>query len=377
MSIPRQIFNAIDKTQAEIFLYGYIGRFWDIDANAIIKQLESLKTEGLKKVTFYVNSDGGEIPNGMTLFNYLNRNTYEVTWIVDGVAASMGALIIMCPGTKVKLAKYAKLMLHRVGGVVSGDADEVRNYATMMEDWEKSLIDVIATRTGLPAEKVKSQWFDGKDHWINANDALRLKLADEIIPGQKGITPPANELQTSTEMFNFFNTQLLNLNNSQSMKLTNEFAAVLKLTDATEETILAAVRKAIQDKTAAEAKLTEKDQQINDLKAKLDQADKDRVKNLVDAAISAKKIGEDQRETYTNLATGNFDATKKALDAMKGVIKVVDNLDSNQGEDPAKKDWTFEDYQRKDGKALQAMKEKNPAKFSALYEKQYGKKPVL
>ena len=97
-----------------------------------------------------------------------------------------------------------------------------------------------------------------------------------------------------------------------------------------------------------------------------------KVKQLVDEAIAAKKIGEDERETYTQLATNDFAMAEKILGKMQGVNPVVDQL-QKPAVNEAEKGWTFDDYHRK-GK-LENLMNTNPARYAELFEAKYGHKP--
>ena len=209
-----KLINKVDSTTAEIYMYGVIGSGLDIDANVVVAEIENLRKKGCRNFRFYVNSEGGEVIQGSALFNYLDRTDIEVEWVVDGVAASMMAMLISNPKHKVKAAKYASFMYHRVQGSCYGNSDEVRNLAAMIDTFEKSLVDMMASRMKVDAASVKKEFFtDGLDHWMNAEEAMRRGLVDEIISG-KNITSP-KELVSSKDVFNFYNKQLINYKQNQ------------------------------------------------------------------------------------------------------------------------------------------------------------------
>ena len=63
----KSLVNQINGNSAEILLYGIIGKWMDIDVDYLVKDLEGLKKSGCQNLTFYVNSDGGEVPQGQAL----------------------------------------------------------------------------------------------------------------------------------------------------------------------------------------------------------------------------------------------------------------------------------------------------------------------
>ena len=144
---------------AEIFLYGMIGRYESVDTHWIIKDIEELRKTGCKNLTFFVNSDGGDVIQGQALWNYLNRSGLNVSFVVDGIAASMMAMLLTNPAHTIKAAKYAKFMYHRIQGTVRGNPDVVRAGGDMMELFEKDLIDMMAIRMKVTADECKSKFF--------------------------------------------------------------------------------------------------------------------------------------------------------------------------------------------------------------------------
>ena len=106
------IINKVGGDTAEIYMYGVIGAGLDIDANVVVGEMEKMRRGGIRNFRFYVNSEGGEVTQGSVLFNYLDRTDISVEWVVDGIAASMMAMLITNPKHKVKAAKYAGFMYH-------------------------------------------------------------------------------------------------------------------------------------------------------------------------------------------------------------------------------------------------------------------------
>lgn len=388
MNRPFKIVNQ-DTTSAEIYLYGMITSYsyygdTTINIDALIRKLENMRANGLKKITFFVNSAGGEVPAGITLFNYLARNGFEVHWVIDGIAASMAAMFMLGTGT-IEIAQYAKMMYHRVSGSAWGNSDELRSVADTIDTFEADLIDILAGKTKLTNEQVKSRWFDGKDHWLSSSELLDLGIVNKIIPGRPNIKEAEN-LQNTSDVYNHYQTQLfnvLNFNQIQTeMKNAARFVAVLATmpgisvtAEADEEAIYNAVTEAIRMGKAASAEVTAKDAKITELQNKLDEQQKAKVKNLIDKAIADKKFTEEMREVYTNFANSNFDGCEKAINTMPSVGKVV-NLLGNNSDDPTK-DYAWEDFQKKAPKALADMKVNDPERFKALYKAKFGSEPSL
>ena len=371
-----KIVNKTDGKTAEVYMYGVIGAGLDIDTNVVVAAIENLRKQGCRNFKFYVNSEGGEVVQGCALFNYLDRTDIDVEWVIDGLAASMMAMLITNPRHKVSAARYAKLMYHRVQGSVYGNSAEVRSMAEMIDKFETSLIEMMARRMNEPVDEVRKEFFtDGLDHWMTAEEAKKRGLVDNIIEG-RNIAEPAADIKSAKAVFDFYNKQLLNIikpNNNMSKakiaKLLNKAESEIETDEALEQAVEAQanentrLRNELQTEKTKNAGLEQKLKTMNEAKAK----------QLVDTAIAAKKIGEDERETYTKLATDNFEMAEKIIGKLQGVTPVVDQL-KKPAVNEAEKDWTFDDYHKK-GKLENLMKE-NPQRYSELFEAKFGHKPT-
>lgn len=371
-----KIVNKTDGKTAEVYMYGVIGAGLDIDTNMVVAAIENLRKQGCRNFKFYVNSEGGEVVQGCALFNYLDRTDIDVEWVIDGLAASMMAMLITNPRHKVSAARYAKLMYHRVQGSVYGNSAEVRSMAEMIDKFETSLIEMMARRMNEPVEEVRKEFFtDGLDHWMTAEEAKKRGLVDNIIEG-RNIAEPAADIKSAKAVFDFYNKQLLNIikpNNNMSKakiaKLLNKAESEIETDEALEQ----AVEAQANENTRLRNELQTEKTKNAGLEQKLKTMNEAKVKQLVDTAIAAKKIGEDERETYTKLATDNFEMAEKIIGKLQGVTPVVDQL-KKPAVNEAEKDWTFDDYHKK-GKLENLMKE-NPQRYSELFEAKFGHKPT-
>lgn len=357
---------------SEMYLYGIIGRGLDINVNEIIATLEEKRKEGVKDFTFYVNSDGGEVTQGSALFNYLDRTDINVTWVVDGIAASMMAVLITNPKHTVKAAKYAKFMYHRVCGYTYGNSDETRAAADMIDSFESTLIDMMANRIHCSVEETKAKYFDGVDHWLSAEQALSVGLCDEITQHNQGVKELMN-ITTTRDAFNFYNNQIINLKQSKTMEKAKDFAAALNITETNDESIvLGKVVNVVNEKNSLSAKLIAEKAKTSELEGKIKVFEKEKVTNLINSAVADKRIGEDDKETYTKLAEQDYESTEKILNKLKPVTKIVDKL-SDKPVSNAEKDWDFEKY-HKEGK-LENLKINNPDRYKEVFKAKFGAEP--
>lgn len=371
-----KIVNKTGGKTAEVYMYGIIGAGLDIDANVVVAEIEQLRKQGCRNFRFYVNSEGGEVVQGCALFNYLDRTDIDVEWVIDGLAASMMAMLITNPRHKVTAARYAKLMYHRVQGSVYGNSAEVRSMAEMIDKFEQSLIEMMAKRMNEPVDQVRQEFFsDGLDHWMTAEEARKRGLVDSVIEG-RNIAEPATDIKSAKAVFDFYNKQLSNIIKPSNMDRA-KIASLLNKQEKdieTDEALVAAVEAQANENASLRNELTAEKQKTASLEGQVKAMNAAKVKQLVDNAIAAKKIGEDERETYTQLATNDFDMAEKILGKMQGVNPVVDQL-QKPAVNEAEKGWTFDDY-HKHGK-LENLKKDNPQRYSELFEAKFGHKPNL
>ena len=363
----------LNGSTAEVYLYGEIGRWMDVDCDVVVRDLERMQKEkGVRSVIFYVNSGGGDVMQGLALYNYLNRSGLEVTWVVDGIAASMMAMLMSNPKHTVKAAKYAKLMYHRVTGYVYGNSDEIRNAADMVDTFEADLVAMMAERTGLKAEDVRGTYFDGNDHWMPVAEARRLNLVDEILDGADVVPDMPDAFNSAHDAQMYYETLINKFKNNIIMPLDiKKLAQTLGLKeDAGEEAVNASIS-ALRSKQETDAKtiadLQAENKRLADEAARRKDADTEK---MVQDAIDAKKIGADQKDVFLNLARKDFESTKAVLDGMKGVEPVAPQLKTEAG----KEDTRTWDELHKTGE-LEKIKSNNPERFNALYEAKFGHSP--
>ena len=361
-----------DAKTPEILLYGFIGNWQETDSKSFIADLKALEANHAQ-INVRINSGGGSVFEGITIYNALKNSPAEIHTYIDGLAASMASVIAMA-GAKVFMSRFAQLMVHKVSGTANGDAEKMRETATLMDNLEQSLITIYSERTGLSPEEVTAKWMQrGTDNWFSAAQAIKQQFVDEIF--DSGVVRKAPSKKDSPNaVWEFYNHQISNSLNNKHMFDLPQFRAVCGLSEtATEQDVLAAFTnqqnklKSLQDDNK---KLSEEN---NVFLAQIKEAEKQKVKDLIDNAIKENRITEEHRSTYTALAEANYDATKAALSAITPYKSIMAQI--NVVDDEAAAYKTFRDYQEKAPHLLAEMKQNNPEKYTALYKKEFGKLP--
>ncbi len=351
---------------ASIKLYGIIGNWSDVNGNSVAEQIVNLEGQ-YKNLKIYLNSDGGGVIEGIAIFNILKRSTMNISIYVDGVAASMASVLLQLPNAKRYMARFTRTMVHRVSGSAAGSVEDLRSAADMMEGFEADLITIIAERTKKTVDEVKSAWFDGKDHWFTPDKALAAGLIDEVIDGK--ISQDANNINAVPELVNFYSEQISNFNsNNEVMDLTNLINHLRLQAGADQAAIENAVKNIVTKADADAQKIKDLETKVEDYVKKEGEALVGKIKDMIDNAIKVKKITEKERPLYTNLAKADFDSTKSALDAIAAPQKIGTFI-GNEGTDPIpedRKNWSFQDWQKNDGKGLENLRKDHSESFQNL-----------
>jgi len=160
-----------------IHLYDEIGSF-GISAKDFTKDLGSLQGD----VKVHINSPGGEVFDGIAIFQALQQHDGNVEVVIDGLAASAATIVAMA-GDTVKIAKHAQMMIHESHAVGVGNAKDMRQLADLLDKCSDTIADTYADRAG----GTRADWRErmGRETWFDADEAVKAGLADEVIPGRK------------------------------------------------------------------------------------------------------------------------------------------------------------------------------------------------
>ena len=141
-----KIENKGDK--AEIWIYEEIGEdFWSgdgITAKSFQKDLATIKAG---QIDLHINSPGGEVFDGITIFNLLKQHPATITTYIDGLAASIASVIAMA-GDRVVMAENALFMIHTPYGMTVGDSTEMRKMADTLDKVRGSIVLAYTGKTG-------------------------------------------------------------------------------------------------------------------------------------------------------------------------------------------------------------------------------------
>ncbi len=162
------------NNSAVIKLYDEIG-CWGITAKQFAQELSALGD--VKNIELRIDSPGGDVFEGITIYNLLKGLDAYVTVHIDGLAASMGSVIAMA-ADKIIMPETAFMMIHKPWGGQVGDADDLRAYADLLDKVETTLSATYMKKTGLSAEAIADLL--KKETWFNGTEAVEAGFADEL-----------------------------------------------------------------------------------------------------------------------------------------------------------------------------------------------------
>ena len=150
-------------------------------ASVIIAQLLYLEGQDPEKdISFYINSPGGSITDGMAIHDTMKYIKCDVSTICVGMAASMGAFLL-ASGTKGKrfLTSHARVLMHQPSGGIGGTTTDVRINAELIMDMKKTMSELTAEQTGHTLEEIYRD--NEYDHWFTAQEALDYGFVDKLV----------------------------------------------------------------------------------------------------------------------------------------------------------------------------------------------------
>lgn len=364
--MTKKFFNIIPgEGHATLLLYGDIGDGYKVESGRIVSELISLQSQ-YDKIDVRINSRGGDVFSGMAIYNTLRQSKSDITIYIDGVAASIAAIIALC-GKPLYMSPYAKLMLHSVSGGTWGNASALRQTADQMEQLQKDLANMIAGRCGMKQEDILAKYFDEKDHWINADEALQMKLVDGIYDMQ----PSEEEPKTEEEIYHYFNNRLVTEPQIQNkMALLDEIQAIPSFKDKADASAVVAHIKSLENKATKVDAL----QQANDAyKAQIAQLQAKEIDTFLNQAVADGKLTNEQLPSMKKLMQSDRASAEELINSMKAhkpAPRAVEFIDHDGKVNGGFENKSWDELDRSN--QLASLKSQNPALFAAKFKEKFG-----
>lgn len=208
-----------------ISVFDVIGQdYWTGEGVTAKRIAGALRSIGDRDVVVNINSPGGDMFEGLAIYNLLREHKGRVTVKVIGVAASAASIIAMA-GDEVQVARAGFLMIHNAWILAAGNRHDFLAYAEYLEPFDASMADIYAARSGQDV-KVIQQMMDGET-WIGGSAAIEQGFADSLLasdeiesgedkPGAHAVRRIENALRAS------------GMPRTEAMRLISEFKASLR-----------------------------------------------------------------------------------------------------------------------------------------------------
>ena len=158
---------------ADIYIFDEIGTY-GVTAQDFISEIKGLKD---MPINLRINSLGGDVFDGMAMYNVIKRREAKTTVYIEGIAASI-ATIIALGADEVIMAENSLFMIHNAWGGTSGEAKDMRKTAETLDKITSELTDIYVKKTGLSYDTL-AEMMD-EESWLNADEAFALGFIDTI-----------------------------------------------------------------------------------------------------------------------------------------------------------------------------------------------------
>ena len=180
--------NEGDSTM--IRLHGVIGDWWDETTSAeVAAKIDAITAD---RITVSVNSAGGDIFDGVAIYNALRAHPAKVTTRVDGLAASIASVIVQA-GDERQMMGGSQMMIHNAWTIAAGDAADMRKAAEVLDHQNVVIAEIYADHSDTDA----AAWLDlmATETWYTASGAVEAGLADAVVDGSTQDPAPGGAAQ--------------------------------------------------------------------------------------------------------------------------------------------------------------------------------------
>lgn len=164
--------------ERKVFLWGEVD---DDSAKHVIDRMLYLDSvDSGKEISFIINSPGGYVTSGFTIYDTLRSLKSPVSTVCMGLAASMGS-ILLSAGEKGRrfIYPYAKVMIHQPSGGARGPSSDIEIQAIEIMKTKEIGAKILAENCGQTEERIMKDF--NRDYWMNANESVKYGIVDSII----------------------------------------------------------------------------------------------------------------------------------------------------------------------------------------------------
>ena len=177
--------KAASTDDISITIYDPIGFDWWTGEGVTAKRISAaLRSIGDSDVTVKINSPGGDVFEGLAIYNLLREHKGKVTVQILGLAASAASFIAMA-ADEIQIARAGFLMIHNSWTMAAGDRNDIREVADFLEQIDGTLADIYAVRTGDPIEAMRKLM--DVETWMGGAAAIDAGFADSLLASDAAV----------------------------------------------------------------------------------------------------------------------------------------------------------------------------------------------
>ncbi len=205
-----------------LFLNGTIAEDSWFDDDVTPQMFKEELMDGSGNITVWINSPGGDCVAAAQIYNMLREYQGNVIVKIDGIAASAASVIAMA-GDKVLMSPVSMMMIHNPMTIAFGDSAEMQKAIDMLAGVKDSIINAYEIKTGL--SRVKLAHLMDSETWMDANKAIELGFADEIIQRNGAVdmeVPQVSMLYSKTAVVNSLKDKIVEKCRIEQKEVTTE-----------------------------------------------------------------------------------------------------------------------------------------------------------
>lgn len=180
MSKTNKVQDKIDSKLLEerkVFLWGMVD---DRSARHVVERLLYLDALGSDEIKFYINSPGGYVTSGFSIYDTMREIKSPISTICTGLAASMGSILLSAGDKGMRFIQpHARVMIHQPSGGARGVASDIEITAMEILKTKEISAQILADNCGQTFEKVMKDF--NRDHWMGAEESVAYGIVDKVI----------------------------------------------------------------------------------------------------------------------------------------------------------------------------------------------------
>ena len=255
---------------AEVYIFDEIGSY-GITAQDFISEMKEYKDT---PVNLRINCIGGDVFDGMAMYNIIKKREAKTTSYIEGIAASMGSVIALA-ADEVIMAENSLFMIHNAWGGAMGEAEDMRKTASVLEKISGEIANIYKRKTRLSLDRIQDMM--DEETWLNAEEAYELGFVDTIsdsikVAAKYDVSKFKNI--TTEQIHNKLNINVNNKKMTEELKnwfnnKVDEIVASVKGADNKSEDVVTEVNVMLSDNEEISNKLSSFEASITDLNGKI------------------------------------------------------------------------------------------------------------